>query len=120
MLVDALQFYVSCERAFQVSLLHHPTVVVGNNDGILVAVSPEARALGLQRGQPLFQQERLIYQHQVRVFSSNYSLYDIMSKRLMAILAKFAPPVEEFSVDEAFCELTDQPIEDLTAFGKTL
>lgn len=73
-LVDALQFYVSCERAFQIALRNQPIIVAGNNDGRIVALSPEAKKLGLQRGQALFQCEKTIRQHQVQVFSSNYAL----------------------------------------------
>ena len=120
LLVDALQFYVSVERSFQVALRNQPTVVVDNNDGCLVALSQEARALGLRRGQPLFQCEKIIQKHGVHVFSSNYALYDIMSKRLMALLAEFSPRLEGYSIDEAFGELTDQGIEDLPAFGHTI
>jgi len=120
MLIDALQFYVSVERAFQIELRQRPVVVVGNNDGCIVALSHEAKLLGLHRGQPLFQCEALIRQHQVQVYSSNYPLYDSMSKRMMAIVAEFSPQLEVYSIDEAFGELTDQGIEDLTAFGHAL
>jgi DNA polymerase V len=120
MLVDALQFYVSVERAFQMELRNKPIVVVGNNDGCIVTLSQEAKQLGLRRGQQLFQCEPLIRKHQVQVYSSNYPLYDSMSKRMMAVVADFSPRLEVYSIDEAFGELTDQGIEDLTAFGRVL
>lgn len=120
MLVDALQFYVSVERAFQMELRNKPVVVVGNNDGCIVTLSQEAKQIGLRRGQPLFQCGPLIRKHQVQVYSSNYPLYDSMSKRLMAVVAEFSPRLEVYSIDEAFGEITDQGIEDLAAFGRTL
>lgn len=120
MLVDVLAFYISCERAFQATLHRKPTIVVGSNDHILVAVSSEAKKLGLFRGQPLFQCEYIVRKHQVNVLSSNFSLYDSMSKRLMLLLREYAPNVEEYSIDESFCELSSQGGEDLLAFGKVL
>lgn len=119
-LVDALHFYVSCERAFQIALRNKPIIVTGNNDGRIVALSPEAKKLGLHRGQALFQCEKTIRQHQVQVFSSNYALYDSMSNHLMALLAEFLPRLEVHSIDEAFGELSGQGIEDLNAFGQQI
>ena len=120
MLVDAAQFYVSCERAFQVALREKPTIVLSNNDSCIVALSPEARSLGLQRGQPLFQCQKIIRSHNVQVFSSNYPLYADMSARLMRLLTEFSPRVEKYSIDEAWLELTNLAIEDLSEFGRTV
>ncbi len=52
LLADAAQFYVSCERVFQASLHMMPTIILSNNDGCIVAISQEAKRLGLKRGQP--------------------------------------------------------------------
>lgn len=120
MLVDAAQFYVSCERVFQAKLHSRPTVVLSNNDGCVVAVSPEAKKLGLKRGQPFFQCQRIIRAHEVQVFSSNYALYASLSTNMMSVVAELAPRLEIYSIDEAFAELTGMPIEDLTEFGRTV
>jgi len=104
--VDANDFYVSCERVFDPKLRGVPTVILGNNDGIIVSRSPEAKALGLKMGFPAFMARDLIRQHGVRALSSNYPLYSAMSDRLMAVLAAFSPRVERYSVDEAFVDLS--------------
>ncbi len=117
MLVDAAQFYVSCERVFQVALREKPTVVLSNNDSCIVALSPEARSLGLRRGQPLFQCQKIIRAHNVEVYSSNYTLYETMSRRFSGVLSEFSPRVERYSIDEVWLELTERNIEDLSAFG---
>jgi nucleotidyltransferase/DNA polymerase involved in DNA repair len=57
----------------------------------IIAVSPEARKLGLKRGQPFFKCQEIIRKHDVQVFSSNYSLYQELSARVMAVLAEFSP-----------------------------
>ncbi len=120
MLVDAAQFYVSCERVFNGALHLKPTVVLSNNDGCLVAVSREARRLGLVRGQPFFQCQKIIRAHQVQVYSSNYAVYAELSRRMMGVLAQLLPRLEEYSIDEAFGELTDLAINDLTEFARTV
>lgn len=104
-LVDMNCFYVSCQRVFAPRLNGLPVVVLSNNDGSIIARSPEAKALGLAMGEPYFQAKLLIEQHQVQVFSSNYALYGDMSRRVMNTLASLAPQIEIYSIDEAFLDL---------------
>ena len=104
-LVDCNNFYVSCERVFQPSLNHKPVVVLSNNDGCIVARSNEAKALGIPMGAPLFQYRSCILQHQVKVFSSNYTLYGDMSQRVMGLLKEVCINMECYSIDEAFLTL---------------
>ena len=56
-------------------------------------------------GTPFFQMRTLIERHQVRVYSSNYTLYGDMSRRVHDILAALAPASEEYSIDESFLRL---------------
>lgn len=104
-LVDCNNFYVSCERAFDPSIRTTPTVVLSNNDGCVIARSPEAKALGIGMAEPAFKREGFFRQHGVRVFSSNYALYGDMSRRVMDILGSFSPDMEVYSIDEAFLRL---------------
>jgi DNA polymerase V len=119
-LIDATSFYVSCERVFQAALHSRPTVVLSNNDGCIVALSSEAKQLGLKRGQPLFKHQELIRAHGVQVYSSNYSLYQELSARVMKVLGQFSPRLEVYSIDEAWLELTELAIDDLSEFGRTI
>ncbi|MBN2332551.1 MAG: Y-family DNA polymerase [Deltaproteobacteria bacterium] len=105
-LVDCNNFYVSCERVFNPALKNRPVVVLSNNDGCIIARSNEAKQLGITMGQPCFQARSLLERHQVAVFSSNYTLYGDMSRRVMAILAGFTPELEIYSIDEAFLSFT--------------
>ncbi|RZM19562.1 MAG: DNA polymerase V subunit UmuC, partial [Pedobacter sp.] len=104
-LVDCNNFYASCERSFNPSLIDKPVVVLSNNDGCVVARSNEAKALGIKMGVPLFQLEELRKEHEVKVFSSNYTLYGDMSSRIMSILGRYVEEVEVYSIDEAFMNL---------------
>ncbi|MBO0950885.1 Y-family DNA polymerase [Fibrella forsythiae] len=104
-LVDCNNFYASCERSFNPSLLNKPIVVLSNNDGCVVARSNEAKALGIKMGAPFFQLDELRKAHDLKVFSSNYTLYGDMSARIMSILGRYVEEVEVYSIDEAFMNL---------------
>lgn len=119
-LVDCNNFYVSCERVFNAAIQNKPTIVLSNNDSCVVARSNEAKKLGVKMGQPVFEIEGLIRTRHIQVFSSNYSLYADMSDRVMAVLARFSPHREIYSIDEAWLDLTDLPIDDYTEFGRTV
>ena len=101
-LIDANNFYASCEAVLDASVIGRPLVVLSNNDGCIVARSPEARALGIAMGSPYFQVRAALERHGVIVRSSNYSLYADMSMRLMATLEAWVEELEIYSVDEAF------------------
>lgn len=103
-LVDCNNFYASCERVFQPQLNNKPIAVLSNNDGCVISRSDEAKALGLPMGAPAFKYEAFFKQHNISVFSSNYSLYGDMSERVMTILNQFTPDVEVYSIDEAFLQ----------------
>ena len=75
---------------------------------------------GYKMGQPVFELEEIIKEHNIQLFSSNYSLYADLSKRVMNVIADLCPRVEVYSIDEAFAELTEFPPDDLTEFVKTL
>ncbi|ARK08846.1 Y-family DNA polymerase [Fibrella sp. ES10-3-2-2] len=121
-LVDCNNFYASCERSFNPALVGKPVVVLSNNDGCVVARSNEAKALGIKMGVPLFQLEEVRKEHDIRVFSSNYTLYGDMSARIMAILGRYVEEVEIYSIDEAFMNLTgyETIYPDLVTFAQGL
>jgi DNA polymerase V len=104
-LIDCNNFYVSCERVFKPELRNRPVVVLSNNDGCAVALSNEAKALGMKVGTPIFQAMNLVKSNGVAILSSNYSLYGDMSTRVMDVIGTFSPEVEYYSIDEAFMQL---------------
>ena len=103
-LIDGNTFYVSCERVFDPSLRGVPTVVLGNGDGCCIALSPEAKALGLKIGTPIFQVPDAI-RKQVQVRSANFALYGDISARIVSILTDLFPRVEVYSIDENFVDV---------------
>jgi DNA polymerase V len=117
-LIDCNNFYVSCERVFRPDLLTTPVVVLSNNDGCAISRSLEAKALGIKMGEPYFKFKDLVQTQGVHIFSSNFSLYGDMSKRVMDVIKGMAPKTEVYSVDESFIDCTG--IQDLETFGPTL
>ncbi|PSW20247.1 Y-family DNA polymerase [Photobacterium sanctipauli] len=116
-LVDAKSFYCSCEQLFDPKLVHKPVVVLSNNDGCCVALSSQAKALGILRGAPWFKIEREARKLGVEVRSSNYTLYADMSRRFIEELHSFSPHVEQYSIDEAFVRLDGFKLDGLTQYG---
>ena len=119
-LVDCNNFYASCERVFNPAIIHRPVVVLSNNDGCIIARSNEAKALGFKMGDVYFQVRPLIEKHGVAVFSSNYTLYGDMSRRVMETLEQFAPELETYSIDEAFLNLAGFAPERLRDHAATI
>ena len=81
-LVDCNSFYVSCERLCNPSIIKKAVVVLSNNDGCVISRSTEAKALGIKMGEPYFKVKQIIKKNDVRVVSSNYSLYSDISRRV--------------------------------------
>lgn len=116
-LVDCNNFYASCERLFQPHLNGRPVVVLSNNDGCVIARSDEAKELGVVMGTPAYMFDDFFKQHNVAVYSSNYTLYGDMSDRVMTILASFVPQLELYSIDEAFLDMSELAYTDLLSLG---
>ena len=119
-LVDCNNFYASCERVFNPALENQPIAILSNNDGCIVARSNEVKALGIPMGIPVFKYKKTLQQHQVRLFSSNYTLYGDMSARVMGVLSQCVPKMEIYSIDEAFLDLSNFAHQDLTTFAQSI
>ena len=119
-LVDCNSFYVSCERLFKPKIISKPVVVLSNNDGCVISRSNEAKALGIKMGEPYFKVKELIKKNRVYIFSSNYSLYGDLSRRVMRILKTFSPNVEIYSIDEAFIDLSFLKEKEIEDYGKKI
>ena len=106
-LADCNNFYCSCERVFRPDLRELPVVVLSNNDGCVIARSEESKRLGLKMGDPLFKVRKILDDNNVAVFSSNYTLYGSLSNRVMSILSRYTSQLDQYSIDEAFLDLSD-------------
>ena len=104
-LVDCNSFFCSVEKVFHPGLDGRPVCVLSSNDGCIVALTPEAKAVGLHRGDPIFKMKDIVEKHQVILFSTNMPLYAAMSRRVTSILRHSVHHVENYSIDESFCDL---------------
>ncbi len=101
--VDADSFFVSCEIARQPQL-KGLAVVTGQERGIVSALSYEAKALGIKRGEPIYQ---IRQRHpQVKVIASDYETYSLYSLKISGILRRYSLAVEDYSIDECFVDLS--------------
>ena len=116
-LIDCNSFYVSCERLFNPKIRKKPVVVLSNNDGCIISRSNEAKVLGIKMGEPYFKEKDIIVKNNVQVFSSNYSLYGDISRRVMRTLKRFNSDIEIYSIDEAFLDLSNFPDNEVENVG---
>ncbi|MCQ2286847.1 MAG: Y-family DNA polymerase [Bacteroidales bacterium] len=121
-LVDCNNFFASAERVFHPELRNRPVCVLSNNDGCVVSLTNEAKALGIKRGDPLFKIREIVDKKNVAVFSSNYVLYAGMSSRVMETLSQTVPDIEIYSIDEAFLPLdglsNEKALDSMRALAK--
>jgi DNA polymerase V len=120
-LVDCNSFYASCEQVFRPDLQNRPVIVLSNNDGCVIAANKQAKAITeIPMFQPIFKIKNLLDENNVAYFSSNYTLYSDMSRRVMNTLKMFSPLVEEYSIDESFVDLSHSTNTDFQELGKTI
>jgi len=101
--LDADAFFVSCEQA-SAPALKGKCVAVGKERGIIIALSYEAKAKGVKRGMFVSEAKRIC--PGIIVLDSNHETYGLFSVRMFEILKRFSPKIEEYSIDEAFIDLT--------------
>ena len=101
--LDADAFFASCEQAIHPELKGRP-VITGKERGIVAAASYEAKARGVQRGVRLSEVKKLC--PDAVILPSDYETYSLFSVRMFEIMRRFSPDVEEYSIDEAFVDLT--------------
>jgi len=97
--LDGDSFFVACELTRLPELRGKP-VIVGGDRGIAVAMSAEAKKLGVTRGMPVFRIKKLF--PQVVILNHHFDLYRDISRRMQDILLTYANKVEEYSIDECF------------------
>lgn len=101
--IDCDAFFASVEQSLDPTLKGRP-VIVGKDRGIAAAFSYEAKRRGVVRAMPLSEIKKLC--PDAVFLPCDYETYSLVSRRLYGILRRFTPDVEEYSIDEAFAELT--------------
>ncbi|HEX21175.1 MAG TPA: DNA polymerase IV, partial [Actinobacteria bacterium] len=101
--IDGDAFFASCEQAIHPELKGKP-VITGKERGIVAAASYKAKAMGVKRGMRLFEVKKIC--PDAVILPSDYETYSLFSINMFAIIRRFTPIVEEYSIDEAFADLT--------------
>lgn len=116
---DCNNFYVSCFRVFMPELMGRPVGVLSSGDGCIVARSNELKALGVANGTPVFQLPQAVRRRTV-LLSSAYPLFGECSRRVVATMQAFTGPVEQYSIDEQFIDMSGLSLEALQAHSAEL
>ena len=101
--IDGDAFFASVEQAVSPELKGKP-VVTGKERGIIATASYEARALGIKRGVTLWEAKKMC--PELVILPTDYETVSLFSKRMFDIMRLFTPTVEEYSIDEGFCDIT--------------
>jgi DNA polymerase-4 len=101
--IDGDAFFASCEQSRRPKLQGRP-VVTGKERGIAASMSYEAKARGVTRGMRIAEIRKVC--PEAVILPSDYETYSLLSKRFFAIVQRFTPDVEEYSIDECFADLT--------------
>jgi len=101
--IDGDAFFTSCEEAIHPELRGKP-LITGGERGIVACASYAAKRMGVKRGVPLHQARILC--PDLITLPSDYETYSLFSRRMFSIIRRFTPQVEEYSIDEAFADIT--------------
>ena len=112
--VDANSAFLSWSAVYRVKVLGEtedlrevPSVVAGDKESrhsIILAKSTPAKKFGIQTGEPLFQ--ALEKCPDLRIVQPDYALYVEASRHFVEMLRQFSPCVQQYSIDEAWVDMT--------------
>lgn len=112
--VDANSAFLSWSAVYRLKVLGEtvdlreiPSVVAGDKESrhsIILAKSGPAKKYGIQTGEPLFQ--ALEKCSDLVVVPPDYPLYVEASRHFVEVLRRFSPAVEQYSIDEAWVDMT--------------
>lgn len=112
--IDVNSAFLSWEAVYRLHILGDrtdlreiPSAVAGDvkkRHGIILARSLPAKKYGVRTGDTISDAKRMC-PHLVMV-PPHYDLYETSSQAFIEVLKEFSPCVEQFSVDEAYCDMT--------------
>ncbi|MCK9273961.1 MAG: DNA polymerase IV [Syntrophales bacterium] len=101
--VDGDAFFTSCEEAIHPEFKGKP-LITGGERGIVACANYVAKGIGIKRGVPLHEARTIC--PDLIVLPSDYETYSLFSRRMFSVIRRFTPQVEEYSIDEAFADIT--------------
>jgi len=101
--VDADCFYASCELVRRPELAGKPLCVLSSQDACIVAKTYDAKAAGIKTGMPVWEAKKLM--PHATYLSADFRFYGLLSEKMFAVLRRFSPSIEVYSIDEGFLDL---------------
>jgi len=101
--VDADCFYASCELVRRPDLKGQPVCVLSSQDACVVAKTYDAKAIGITTGMPVWEAKKLM--PQAHYLSADFRFYGLLSEKMFAILRRYSPDIEIYSIDEGFIDM---------------
>lgn len=112
--IDINSAFLSWEATYRLKILGEkidyrevPSIVGGSEKtrhGIVLAKSIPAKKYGIQTGEPV--RDAINKCPGLYVLPPRYDLYEQSSRAFMQILREYAPNIEQYSIDEAYCDMT--------------
>ncbi|MCX7836026.1 MAG: DNA polymerase IV [bacterium] len=102
--LDADSFYVAAERLAHPHLQHVPLAVLSSLDAFVIARSYELKPLGIKVGTPKWEAQSIA--PNALFIPADFSRYGKVSRQMFQVVRDLAPLVEEYSIDEAFADLS--------------
>lgn len=113
--IDVNSAFLSWEAVYRMQILGQtadlreiPSVVAGDikkRHGIILAKSIPAKQYGIQTGDMISDAKAKC--PELVIADPHYDLYEANSRAFMEILRDFSPIVEQYSIDEAYCDMTE-------------
>lgn len=112
--IDVNSAFLSWTAAYRMRVLGEsrdlraiPSAIGGDSEqrhGIILAKSAPAKAYGVKTGEPLWEARQKC--PELVVEKPDYALYVAASRRFIELLRELAPQVEQYSIDEAWADLS--------------
>ena len=119
-LADANNFFVSCERKYDESLIGRPVVVLSGNDGCIISRSNEVKHMGVKMGVPYYQVEKILKYNGVAIRSANHRMYQKISSEVMRKINNYTDCMEYYSIDESFFNIGIPTVPDPVAYCRQI
>ncbi len=112
--IDVNSAFLSWEAVYRLTVLGEtedlrliPSIVGGDREkrhGVVLAKSTPAKKYGIRTGEPIA--HALQKCPELVIVPGRHSMYEEYSAKFMAILREYSPTVEQYSIDEAFIDMT--------------
>lgn len=116
--IDVNNAFLSWEAVYRLTELHEtldlrdiPAVIGGdekNRHGIVLAKSMPAKAFGIKTAETLAEARKKC--PGIRIFPPHHAIYKQFSRELIRYLQSLTPVVEQYSIDEAFADMSGCPL----------